>query len=214
MIVIEFMEPLIGLIAVVAGLTGFLYAGERLLDKIPGLGSKIDTEDKQTRFFKYLSVILGFTTFGLMILIFLAESSPGVAYGYHAITIVLLLIYGVIIISHPIRDLEGWKFFAVFIPIILVLVLAITIVRDAPLSFLGFTIPLWLILGGLTILLFIIFALIFFSEETMVDPLLSIIGWAPFVIIVSALLLLHGILFFLPQNGVNGLSGVFPDLFN
>ena len=197
-------DPLAGIVAILAGLIGFLYAGERFLDRIPVIGLKVNTEDKQTRFFKYLSIFLGFLTFGTALLL-VVDSLAIIGTNVHTLTIVLFVVYGLIVLAHPIRDLEGWKIFAVFIPLILGLVAAISFLRDEPFSLFGIiTLPLWFILGGLTILLFIIFALIFFSEETMVDPLLGIIGWAPFVGILSFLLLLHGALLFIDPYSAGG----------
>ncbi|MHA2364619.1 MAG: hypothetical protein ACXAC7_11735 [Candidatus Hodarchaeales archaeon] len=202
MIELEIIDTLTPIICLVAGIVGFLYAGERVIGSIPLLSGLVDTEDKGTAFIKILSVILTVVVYGWVILLFIVENNE-----FHWITVFLLALYGIVVMAHPIKNLEGWAIFLMLIPIALISITIFWFAGDREWTFLGMNISLWLVLLLVTIVLLIIFVLIFIWEETMIDPMLSIIGWAPVIVVVGLVMILHGIMLILdPPAGLASLS--------
>jgi len=100
-------EPLInGVLLVVMGLVSLLFGLERVLDKLPGIGGKIDVDDFDTKVMRYLTIIFSAVAVVWAILLMVAENV-----NYHWFTMVLLFAYSIVLLSHPIKNLEGWKMF-------------------------------------------------------------------------------------------------------
>ena len=67
----------------------------------------------------------------------------------------------------------------------------------------GTKISLWIVLSLVAVVMLLLFLIVFFVEETFVDPILYFLGWAPIVFIVCILVILQGI--FLAVNPIDGL---------
>ena len=88
------------------------------------------------------------------------------------------------------------------VPFIFVTIVAFWLKSDRQFLLFGAEIPLWLILGVVALIMLIVFLVVFFVEETFVDPILYFLGWAPLVFVVCALVLNQGILLFVfPVDG-------------
>lgn len=201
MFVFGFIESNTWLVLTLSGLIGFLYSGERVLSILPFWG---DLEDKQTRIMKLLSIIMGVVAAVWMSLLIVDEVAD-----FRWLTIVLLIVFMIVSLSHPVRSLEGWAVVLLAIPFILVTILALWFRGGKNFSIFGNTISLWSIMALVTIIMLLLFILVFFIEESIVDPILFFLGWAPVVFVVCVLILVHGIaLFFEPVEGLHQYLGI------
>jgi hypothetical protein len=159
-------EPLInGVILLVMGFVSLLFGLERVLDKLPGLGGKIDVDDFDTKVMRYLTILFSAVAVIWAFLLMYSDEP------YHWFTMTLLFTYAIVLLSHPMKNLEGWKMFLLLLPILI----------------------------------------IFFVEETAIDPLLAILGWSPWVVILSLLVILQGLALII-SNDIGGLGFYFSDL--
>lgn len=203
MLEIGFIDTATWVFMIVAGLIGFLYSSERVIAALPWIGGKVDTEDSQTKFFKVLSAIMGIATTAWVLLLWIDEIAE-----FHWITVVLLMLYTLIVLAEPTKNLEGWKVFILLIPLVLVTIVAAWFAAGREFEVFGFVIPLWVPLAVITVIMLIVFIIIYWLEETAIDPLLTFLGWAPFVVIISALLIIQGILLiFYHPDGIAEFAG-------
>ena len=186
-------------VLIIFGLVGLLYGAERVLDKIPVLTKYVDTKDKQTKFTKYLTIIFSVLAIVWTVSLIYLDAT------FRTFTMVLLLLYAFVLLAHPIKDLEGWKFLLVggfFVLLLLVGLLLssgkITLIR-------------WVLLLAFLLAFLVLFLMVFFVEETVIDPLLKLIGWAPMVVILCLIAVLHGIVIIVIGD-IAGLSSFFPSL--
>ena len=96
-----FVENLTWIVMIVCGFVGFLYSGERVLAFLPFWGN---TEDKQTKFLKYLDIIMGIVATVWLTLLIADESAD-----FRWLTVALLIAFMIVSFAHPIKDLEGWS---------------------------------------------------------------------------------------------------------
>lgn len=196
-----------GILLIIFGVIALIFGLEKVLDKIPGIGGKIDVEDFDSKVMRWLTGLFSIFAVIWVFLIWFANVE------YHWFTVLLLFAYSIVLLSHPIRELEGWKIFLLFIPIILISFGALFISGNKQVRFVGnIIIPLWLIFLVVSLIFIILFLIIFFVEETAVDPFLYIIGWSPWVVILSILVLLQGLAMILSDGDISGLGHYFSDL--
>ena len=188
-------------VLIIFGLVGLLYGAERVLDKIPILTKYVDTKDKQTKFTKYLTIVFSVIAIVWTISLIYFEAT------FKTFTLVLLLIYAFVLLAHPIKDLEGWKFLLIggFFVVLLLAGLILSGVSGK------MTIIRWILLLVFFLAFLVLFLMVFFVEETVIDPLLKLIGWAPMVTVLCLLVILHGLVIVFLGN-IEGLSYYFPSL--
>ncbi|MHA1989315.1 MAG: hypothetical protein ACW981_00260 [Candidatus Hodarchaeales archaeon] len=202
-------EPLInGVILLVMGLVSLLFGLERVLDKLPGLGGKIDVDDFDTKVMRYLTILFSAVAVVWAVLLMVAENV-----NYHWLTMFLLFAYSIVLLSHPLKNLEGWKLFLLFLPIIIVTFVAFYFSgnRQINLPVLN-KIPLWIIFLLVFLIFLVLFIIIFFVEESAVDPFLALLGWSPWVVVLSIIVILQGIALILSDPDVGGLAYFFSDI--
>ena len=190
-----FVEGLTWLAMMLCGLIGFFYSGEKLLSYLPFWG---DTEDKQTKIIKLLCIGMGVFAAAWLTLLILDDNAQFVW-----LTVILLVAFMITSLAHPIRKLEGWSVVLLAIPFIIVALVAFWFKNDRQFTVFGFTLNFWFVLAVVAIIMLLLFILVFFIEESFVDPVLFFLGWSPVVFVVSLLVLLQGLL--LLFNPIEGL---------
>ncbi|MFW9928757.1 MAG: hypothetical protein ACFFD1_05155, partial [Candidatus Thorarchaeota archaeon] len=157
--------------------------------------SKIDTKDKDTMVMKYLTMIFSILSVIWALILMWTDVD------YHWFTLFLLFAYAVVLLSHPVKDFEGWKVFLLLFPLLIILFGALWLTHDrqAHIPLVG-NIPLLIIFLVITLAFIVIFLIIFFVEETAVDPFLAIIGWAPWVVLLSIVVILQGLIMLITQD--------------
>jgi hypothetical protein len=205
---LEFVgEPLInGVILLVMGLVSLLFGLERVLDKLPGLSGKIDVDDFDTKVMRYLTILFSAVAVIWAFLLMYSDEN------YHWLTMVLLFAYSIVLLSHPIKNLEGWKMFLLLLPIIIITFAAFYFSGSREIRLPGgINFPLWAIFLVIFLAFIIMFLLIFFVEESAIDPFLAIVGWSPWVVLLSLIIILHGLALIL-SNDIGGIASYIPDL--
>ena len=190
-----FVENLTWIVMIVCGFVGFLYSGERVLAFLPFWGN---TEDKQTKFLKYLDIIMGIVATVWLTLLIADESAD-----FRWLTVALLIAFMIVSFAHPIKDLEGWSIILMAVPFIVIAIVTFWLRNGHEISVGGTKISLWIVLSLVAVVMLLLFLIVFFVEETFVDPILYFLGWAPIVFIVCILVILQGI--FLAVNPIDGL---------
>jgi len=195
MLAIDIIEPWTWLVMVICGLVGFLFSSERVLAVLPFWGN---TKDKNSKALKYLDVVMGIVAALWLTLLIIDDNAK-----FNWVTVLVFILFMVVSFAHPAKDLEGWELILLAIPFVFVTIVAFWFHSDRNFEFFGATIPLWLILAIVALLMLIIFLVVFFVEETFVDPVLYFLGWAPVVVVVSVLIIVQGI--FLGLHPVDGI---------
>jgi hypothetical protein len=192
---IGFVQDLTFLVMAICGLVGFLFSGEKVLSFLPFWGN---TEDRNSTILKYLALIAGIISAVWLTLLIADEAAE-----FRWFTIAVFVAFIIVCFAHPVKDLEGWSIILLAIPFILIAIVAFWFKSDRQFNIAGTSIALWLILGIVALLMLILFLIIFFVEESFVDPVLFFLGWAPVVFIASLLMLVQGVLLLLyPINGL------------
>ncbi|OLS21521.1 MAG: hypothetical protein HeimC3_35050 [Candidatus Heimdallarchaeota archaeon LC_3] len=201
-------EPFInGVLLIVMGLVSLLFGLERVLDKVPGIGGKIDVDDFDTKVMKYLTIIFSAVAVVWALLLMVAENV-----NYHWFTMVLLFTYSIVLLSHPIKNLEGWKMFLLLLPIIIITFVAFYFSGNREINLPGdISIPMWTIFLLILFLFVILFLIIFFVEESAIDPFLAIVGWSPWVVVLSIIVILQGLALILSDD-IGGIAFYLSDL--
>ena len=190
-----FVEGLTWLVMVICGLVGFLYSGERVLAIIPFVGN---TEDKSTKFLKYLDIIMGVVA-AVWLTLLIADSEAD----FRWLTVALFIAFMIVSFAHPVKDLEGWSIILMAIPFIVIAIVTFWLRNGRELNIAGVKVSLWIVLAVVAVIMLLLFLIVFFVEETFVDPILYFLGWAPVVFVVCILTIVQGI--FLIVNPVEGL---------
>ena len=105
-----FVEDWLWLIMIISGLIGLFYSGEKVLSFLPFFGN---TEDKGTRFMKFMSYLMAIFVSVWMALLILDDVAD-----FSWLTIVLLSAFIIVSLAHPIRGLEGWKVIIIAVPFV------------------------------------------------------------------------------------------------
>ena len=192
-----FVEGLTWLVLVICGLIGFLYSSERVLAILPFYG---DTKDKSSKMLKYLDIIMGVVA-ALWLTLLIADESAQ----FRWVTVLAFVLFMVVSFAHPAKDLEGWSLILLAIPFVFVTIIAFWLKSDRKFNVAGSSIPLWLILGIVALVMLILFLVVFFVEETIVDPILYFLGWAPVVVVVSIFIIVQGVLMVLFTPHIDGI---------
>ena len=174
-----------GLVLIILGLVGFLYGFERVLDRAPGLKSLVNEKGEGTRILKIITSILSLASLVWAVLLLYDQE-------YSKLTIALLVLYSIVLLSHPLRDVEGWMLILILAPLIIVAIAAFAFATEK-VTFFGFSINFWFILGAIMFAFIVVFLIVFFVEEATIDPILTVIGWAPVIVVVCAIVLLQGL---------------------
>lgn len=203
MITLGFIEGNTWIIMIISGVIGLLYSGERVYNALPFL--KADLNDKSTNYLKKLSLIMGILASIWVSLLIIDDAAQ-----FRWLTLFLLILFILVSLAHPIKDLEGWHTIVITIPFIIIGILTIYLRNSDNLTVLGNPVSLTAVVGLGLILIFGLFILVFFVEDIVVDPLLWLIGWAPLKLVVCILVILQGVFLFL--NPVNGLLTLIGDV--
>lgn len=195
MIEIGFVDDLTPIIMIVAGMIGLAFSSERLISFLPFFG---DTKDKDSLLLKWLSVVLAVTSAVWVCLLFIDDLA-----NYHWVSIVIFFLFIVVVVAQPIRDFEGWHVILLATPLVLMTIVGLWFRSGKQFEVVGIEIPLWLVLGIVSLLMLILFVIVFVVEETTIDPILFFIQWAPVVLAVCFLMVIQGLLLLIfPTNGI------------
>ena len=185
---LEIVVDLLGIIVLVAGLIGVAY----------GINKFMKSKRHESGFLKFLalatSIIIGIVNIIAIYEGYVDTVEPHVV--VHWLTVVLIFLAGMSMLADPLKETP----LAAMISMITLGALAGLLLLFADLEgglsnidIFGITIPLWLLILGIVVIVGIVFVASFFTEFT-VDRILQIISWSPIVIVFSALLLLQGLL--------------------
>ncbi len=188
---LEFIvDPFLGIIALVAGLIGVAY----------GVNKFTKSKRHESGFLKYLalatSIVIGIVNIIAIFEGYVDTVDPDVV--VHWLTVVLIFLAGMSMLADPLKETP----LAAMISMITLGALAGLLLLFADLEepgdftnidLFGFSVPMWLLILGIVVIVGIVFVASFFTEFT-VDRILQIISWSPIVIIFSTLLLIQGLL--------------------
>lgn len=201
MFTIGFIEPWTWLVMVICGLIGFVFSGERVLAVLPFFGN---TKDRNSKILGYLAVIAGLIATVWLTLLIADENAQ-----FRWLTVLVFVAFMVVAFAHPVKDLEGWEMILLAIPFLLIAIVAFWFKSDRTFRLFGGTIPLWVVLGVVFLIMLLIVLIVFFVEESFVDPILYLLGWAPVVFVVSLITIIQGIfLLVYPIDGLLKLLGI------
>ena len=193
---IGLIESLTWLVMVICGLIGFLFAGDSIKDSIPFIKDKNKEDNK---FLRYLDVILGIVAGVWLSLLILDETAQ-----FRWLTVFLFILFMIVSFAHPLKKLDGPILLLPVIPFFIVAIFAFLVKDSHPKNYTFFesTIPLWVILTVVALIMLIFFLMVYLVTETIVNPILYFVGWAPVILVVCILLIIQGIL--LLVFGVDG----------
>ena len=197
---LEFIvDPLLPLILMIAGIIGLAYGIDKLMK----------TKRHESALYKYLalatSIVIGVVNLIAIYEWLLDTTPPDVT--VHWLTILLIFLAGSSMLAEPLKETP----LAAIIAIIVFGALAGLIILFADfsegissnISLFGASIPLWLVILLIVIIVGIVFLASALTEFT-VDRILQLVSLAPVVIILSGLLLVQGLLMFI-LNDVGGI---------
>ena len=120
------------------------------------------------------------------------------------LTVLLFILFMIVSFAHPLKKLDGPILLLPVIPFFIVAILAFLVKDSHPKNYTFFssTIPLWVILTVVALVMLIFFLMVYLVTETIVNPILYFVGWAPVILVVCILLIIQGIL--LLVFGVDG----------
>lgn len=197
MLTLPFLETGTGLVMIVCGLIGFLFSSDRVL----GFLHLVNTKDKDSRALKYLDIVAGILALVWLTLLVVDEKAE-----FSWVTVVAFILFMVVSFAHPAKDLEGWELILLAMPFVFITIVAYWFHSDKQISFFGINIPVLLLLGIVALIMIIIFLVVFFVEETFVDPVLYFLGWAPVVIVVSVFIIVQGVALYIYPDHQAGLA--------
>ncbi len=185
---LEIVVDLLGIIVLVAGLIGVAY----------GINKFMKSKRHESGFLKFIalatSIVIGIVNIIAIYEGYVDTVAPDVV--VHWLTIVLIFLAGMSMLADPLKETP----LAAMISMITLGALAGLLLLFAELEgglsnidLFGITIPLWLLILGIVVIVGIVFVASFFTEFT-VDRILQLISWSPIIIVFSALLLLQGLL--------------------
>ncbi|MHA2246217.1 MAG: hypothetical protein ACXADY_14730 [Candidatus Hodarchaeales archaeon] len=202
---LEFIvDPLLPLILMIAGIIGLVYGIDKLMK----------SKRHESALYKYLalatSIVIGIVNLIAIYEWLLDTAPPDVT--VHWLTILLIFLAGSSMLAEPLKETP----LAAILAIIVFGALAGLIIMFADfregisnIVLFGVSIPLWLVIILIVIIVGIVFLASVFTEFT-IDRVLQLASLAPVVIILSALLLIQGLLmFFLGEvGGIWALTGL------
>ncbi len=191
-------------IIIIAALIGLFYGANKL----------VKSKQHESGILKYLalgtSIVIGFVN---LMAIFEAYVEVATPVDVHWLTIVLIFLAGMSMLADPLKETPLAAIIAMIslgaLAGLLVLFGDINTGSDVTVDLWIFTIPLWLVILGIVIIVGIVFIASIFTEFT-VDRVLQIIGWSPVIIVFNALLLIQGVLIIFLTDSVAGIWGLLP----
>ena len=114
-----------------------------------------------------------------------------------------MVLYSIVLLSHPLRDIQGAALILILAPLVIIAIAAFFLSADK-ITLFGFSTPFYFIVGAVMFAFIVIFLIVFFVEESTIDPILTVIGWAPVIVVVCALVLLQGLAMII-FNDIRGL---------
>ena len=190
-------------IIIVAALIGLFY----------GINKFIKSKQHESGLLKY-SALATSIVIGIVNLMAIFEGYVEVAtpVDVHWLTIVLIFLAGMSMLADPLKETP----LAAIIAMISLGALAGLLLLFGDINGTGgsvdiwiFTVPLWLVILGIVVIVGVVFIFSAISEFT-VDRVLQIIGWSPVIIVFNALLLIQGVLIIFLTDSVAGIWGLLP----
>ena len=196
------LDPLLPFILIVAGIIGLLY----------GINKLMKSKEHESKLFKFAalgtSIVIGLLNLLLIIEWKILAANITMV---HWLTILLIFLAGSSMLAEPLKDT----------PIAAVIaVLAFGALAGLVLLFADFSegfanpelplnLPLWLVILLIVAIVGLVFIATLFTEFT-IDRVLQLVGWAPVVVILCALLTIQGLLMFLLNDagGIWALTGL------
>ena len=168
-----------------------------LLGVALGINRTLKRREKENLLLQVLSALGGLVVLVMPLVMVLEINEKGV---YTAATMLLMIVLSLCLLARPLKK----------IPIAFIVVTAAGVgLLWVAMKFRGTTlgggIPIELGIAGIIVLLAVLFVLSF-MVETVVDAVLSALGWGAVVTIVSALALIHGALIAFGITGPEGLQ--------
>ncbi|MHA1975084.1 MAG: hypothetical protein ACTSW1_19015 [Candidatus Hodarchaeales archaeon] len=197
------LQPALPIVVTIAGLIGLAY----------GVNKLMKSKSKESDLLKYLALGTSIVI-GLMNLLAIYEwvlDTVAPPFEFHWLTLILIFLAGSSMLAEPLRETP----LAAIVAIIAFGALAGLFLLIADFST-GFTnpqlfgiinVPLWIVILIIVVIVGIVFLATVFTEFT-IDRVLQLIGWAPVVIVFSALLAAQGILILL-LGDVSGIWSFF-----
>ncbi|PWI47895.1 hypothetical protein CEE45_09635 [Candidatus Heimdallarchaeota archaeon B3_Heim] len=186
----EIVVELLGIIVLVAGLIGVAY----------GLNKFTKSKGHESGFLKFLalatSIVIGIVNILAIYEGFIVHVGPDEIVNW--LTVVLIFLAGMSMLADPLKETP----LAAIISMITLGALAGLLLLFAEIEEGGstdinlfdiITLPMWLVILGIVVIVGIVFVASFFTEFT-VDRILQLISWSPIIIVFSALLLIQGLL--------------------
>ncbi|MHA1993625.1 MAG: hypothetical protein ACW97Z_03725 [Candidatus Hodarchaeales archaeon] len=185
---LEIVVDLLGIIVLVAGLIGVAY----------GINKFMKSKRHESGFLKFIalatSIVIGIVNIIAIYEGYVDTVAPDVV--VHWLTIVLIFLAGMSMLADPLKETPLAAMISMITLGALTGLLLLFAELEGGLSnidLFGITIPLWLLILGIVVIVGIVFVASFFTEFT-VDRILQLISWSPIIIVFSALLLLQGLL--------------------
>ncbi len=199
-IVVENLDTII----VVDALIGLAY----------GINKFMKSKQHESGLLKYSALITSLVV-GIVNLMAICEAYVEVAtpVEVHWLTIVLIFLAGMSMLADPLKETPLAAIIAMIslgaLAGLLILFGDINTGSDVTVDLWIFTVPLWLVILGIVVIVGLVFLASIFTEFT-VDRVLQIIGWSPVIIVFNALLLIQGVLIIFLTDSVAGIWGLLP----
>jgi hypothetical protein len=185
-------EPKLAVIIVVAALIGLAF----------GINKFLKSKRHESGLLKTLALLTSIII-GLVNIMAIYEGffEAAIPIDVHWLTVVLIFLAGMSMLADPLKETPLAAIIAmVTLGALAGLLLLFGDVSKGNVDLFGIiTVPLWLVILGIVIIVGIVFLATIFTEFT-VDKVLQIISWSPIIIIFNALLLIQGLLMIFLQD--------------
>jgi hypothetical protein len=168
-----------------------------LLGVALGINRTLKRREKESLLLQVLSALGGIVVLGMPVVMVSQINQKG---GYTAATVLLMIVFSLCLLARPLKK----------IPIAFIVVTAagvglLWVTMKFRGTSLGGSISIELVIASIIVVLAVLFVLSF-MVETVVDVVLSTLGWGAVVTIVSAVALIHGALIASRITGPEGLQ--------
>jgi len=190
---LEIVVDYLSVIILVASLVGLFF----------GINKFMKTKDHESDLLKYLalatSIVIGLVNIVAIFEAYVDTVPPDVT--VHWLTIVLIFLAGMSMLAGPLQDTPLAAAIAMITLGALtgLLILFGDLEGASDVVLFGMTIPLWIIILGMVLIVGLVFIASLFTEFT-VDRILQLISWSPIVLLFNAFLFLQGLLMIVLQN--------------
>ncbi|MHA2166466.1 MAG: hypothetical protein ACXAAT_11435, partial [Candidatus Hodarchaeales archaeon] len=201
---LEIIVDFLGVICLIASLIGLFF----------GINKFMKSKKNESDLLKYLalgtSIVIGLVNIVAIFEAFVDTVPPDVTVSW--LTIVLIFLAGMSMLADPLKDTPLAAAIAMItlgaLAGLLLLFGDINTEVDSSMILFGISVPLWIIILGMVIIVGLVFIASLFTEFT-VDRLLQIISWAPIVIIFNLALFIQAALMIVLQDPA-GILALFP----